>query len=175
MNPATLQPKKSNRKPSTRQRKAAKDVVLNELSDKPLPLGEVLAKVGYGTIVQDPQRITKSDGFQTALQELGLKEALEAQGINPQKIAEKIDVLLEAKKVTYRRNEYGDLEENGIEIDFTAVDKGLKHATAIYGIVPDKPPETKNIYNFIFNPDVQDQVDAINENIKNLLTRKHVE
>lgn len=171
----TQQPQQKGKKPTLRQRKAAKAVVLNELSDSPLPTGQVLESVGYGTIVQDPQRITESRGFKTALSELGLKEALVAQGINPEKIAEKIDVLLEAKKITYRRNEYGELEENGIEIDFTAVDKGLKHATAIYGIVPDKPPETKNIYNFIFDPGVQTQVDAINENIKNLLTRKHAE
>ena len=168
-------PLQQKRSPTPKQRKAAKAIVLNELSDQPLHTGKVLENVGYGTIVQDPKRIIESPGFRTALTELGLKEALEAQGINPKKIAEKIDVLLEAKKVTYRRNSEGDLEENGIEIDFTAVDKGLKHATAIYGIIPDKPPETKNIYNFIFDPGVQNQVDAINENIKNLLTRKHAD
>lgn len=152
-------PQKQKRNPTPRQRKAAHAVVENLLSDQPLHTGKVLENVGYGSIVQDPKRIIESEGFKTALAETGLRQALEAKGINPQKIAEKIDVLLEA------------VDKNGFD-DYTAIDKGLKHATAIYGITEEKPTETKNTYNFLFSSEAQQQVAMINENIKRMLTNK---
>jgi len=152
-----IQQKKQKRNPTPKQRKAAQAVVENLLSKTPLPTGQVLEKVGYGTIVQDPQRITESEGFKTALAETGLKEALEAKGINPNKIADKINVLLNA------------VNKEGHD-DYTAIDKGLKHATAIYGITEDKQSENKTTYNFLFSNEAQAQVAIINENIKRLLT-----
>lgn len=134
----------------------------NLLKDKPEPTGHVLEKVGYGEIVKDPQRITQSEGFQTALSEIGLRQALIAEGINPKKIAEKINVLLEATDVKG-------------EIDFTAVDKGLKHATAIYGILPEEEKPKGNTYNFIFNADVQAEIKKSEEAIKAHLIQKHVQ
>jgi hypothetical protein len=118
--------------------------------------GQVLENVGYGEIVKDPNRILESDGFLTAISETGLRQALEAQGINPKKIAEKIDVLLEAK--------------NGEKDDYTAIDKGLKHATAIYGITEQPKPTENKTYNFIFNPDVQIKIQEMEQGIKSLLT-----
>lgn len=107
--------------------------------------------------------VTNSEGFQLALQETGLKAALEKQGINPAKIAEKIDVLLNA------------VDKEGVQ-DYNAIDKGLKHATAIYGITDDKPKnEGGNTYNFIFSKEVRQEVEAIDNRIKEMLIKSHVQ
>ena len=144
------------RNPTPRQRRGAKAIVENLLSDNPLPTGQVLESVSYGKISKQPSRVLESEGFKTALAETGLREALIAQGINPQKIAEKVDVLLNAK--------------NGEKDDYTAIDKGLKHATAIYGITEDKPQEgSRNTYNFIFAPQTQEKIRQMDNEIKNLL------
>lgn len=91
-----------------------------------------------------------------------LKSALEKKGITPEKIADKINVLLDAK------------DEKGLN-DYTAIDKGLKHSTSIYGITPELPPNQSNItYNFLFSSETQDRIKAINEEIKaNLITNEH--
>lgn len=91
-----------------------------------------------------------------------LKEALIDQGIDEKKIAEKIDVLLTASV-------------DGIP-DYNAIDKGLKHATNIYGVVeePNQKP-TGNTYNFIFSPEVQSDVKAIEDRIKARLIKPHVQ
>ena len=75
-----------------------------------------------------------------------LKSALEKQGITPAKIALKVDELLE--------NE-----------DPNAIDKGLKHATAIYGVVPEEKPKG-NTYNFIQNTAIQADIRQLEEAIK---------
>lgn len=89
-----------------------------------------------------------------------LKQALLDKGITEDYLADKVNVLLSAK------------DRNG-DTDFTAVDKGLKHATNIYGVVDpnDKPAQTT--YNFIFNPEVQQQVQVINATIKAQLLKKY--
>lgn len=114
---------------------------------------------GFGTGAQNtPGIVINSPGFQTALASVGLREALVAQGIDPKRIAERIDVLLNAHDHTTG------------EDDYTAIDKGLKHATAIYGIT-DKPSGEGNrmTYNFIFSPDVQGRVREMDAEIKQLL------
>lgn len=112
----------------------------------------MLEDVGYGSIVQDPQRITESPGFQKALSEIGLKEALLSQGIDANKIAEKIKVLMNA------------VDREGLQ-DYSAIDKGIKHATAIYGIDTEKP-QSNTTYNFILNPSFQQQIKPLEEALK---------
>lgn len=90
---------------------------------------------------------------------LSLREALEKRGITGEKIAEKVGLLLDAKK--------------GARPDYTAIDKGLSHATRIHGIDEEgsnKQPSTT--YNFIFSGDVREKVRVIDAEIKNLLTAK---
>lgn len=94
--------------------------------------------------------VTNSIGYKEALAETGLLEALKNQGINPAKIASKIDYLLNAD-------------------DYNAVDKGLKHATAIYGVIDEKPKGTTNTYNFLFSPEVQNEIRNIDNIIKQRL------
>ena len=159
--------KKANKNPTPRQRKAAIELVKNLISKKPKPTGQVIGNVGYNKgAIDNPGIVLRSEGFKKALAEIGLKEALINQGINPQKIAEKIDVLLNAKETNANGEIKGD--------DYTAIDKGLKHATAIYGIIQDKPIESKNTYNFILIPEVRKDIDTINERIKKQL-RGYVE
>jgi hypothetical protein len=147
--------------------------VENLLKDQPLPTGQVLESVGYGQIVQDPQRITESPGFQEALGATGLRAALERQGINPKRIAEKIDILLNATKPIQKfSHETGETELLGETPDYQAIDKGITHATKIYGILdePTKNP-SGNTYNFIFSNEVRSKVQAIDEMIKAALTK----
>jgi len=136
---------------------AAQKVLENLLSPQPVSLGQVLDEAGYGRVSENPGRITESAGFQNALEEIGLKKALMVQGVNPQKIAKKIDLLLEAK-------------DRFKQDDYTAIDKGLKHATAIYGIVQEPPPsQSHNTYNFIFSSEVQHKIKAMEAEIKSFL------
>lgn len=87
-----------------------------------------------------------------------LKSALEKEGITPTYIAKKVNILLTA------------VDEKGND-DYTAIDKGLKHATTIYGVEsPDKPKE--NVYNFFFEPKFQQNIRSYDENLKNLILNK---
>lgn len=133
------------------QKKAALAIVQNSLIDNPIPRGEVLASIGYSQgITETPSIVTNSDGFKEALVETGLLDALKAQGINPAKIAKKIDYLLNAD-------------------DYNAVDKGLKHTMAIYGVIEEKPKGITNTYNFLFSEETQAQIKAIDNIIKQSL------
>lgn len=86
-----------------------------------------------------------------------LKQALIDRGINEDYISEKVEVLLTA------------VDENG-NTDYSAVDKGLKHASNFYGVASDDDkPKVNNTYNFIFSPEVQEQVKVANETIKSKL------
>lgn len=89
-----------------------------------------------------------------AIEKETLKSALEKQGITPERIAIKIDELLDAT------------DKDGVS-DYTAIDKGLKHATNIYGVEdePTKKP-TGNTYNFIFSEEVQKDVKELEARIK---------
>jgi len=87
-----------------------------------------------------------------------LKEALIDEGINEKYIAEKVNVLLKA------------VDEKGMT-DYTAVDKGLKHATNIYGVEDVEKPK-ENIYNFFFEPKFQQNIRSYDENLKNLILNK---
>lgn len=90
-----------------------------------------------------------------------LKQALLDQGIDEDYIAEKVDVLLTAT----------DKDGNP---DYTAIDKGLKHATVLHGVVDpdDKPKQTSTTYNFIFSAPVQEKVRVLEAEIKDMLTKK---
>lgn len=91
-----------------------------------------------------------------------LKSALEKQGITPAKIARKIDVLLEA------RDHLGN-------VDSGAVDKGLKHATNIYGVEDlNEKPKSQTTYNFIFNSETQEKIKKIDAEIKAQLINPNV-
>lgn len=86
---------------------------------------------------------------------LSLKEALVKSGITGEKIAEKVNVLLEAKK-------------DG-EPDYTAIDKGLAHATKIHGVLENEKPQGATTYNLIFSAPVQEKVKIIDAEIKSML------
>lgn len=150
--------KKSNKKnPTPIQQKGAKAVVENLLSDNPKPTGQVLESVGYSkNFAEQPSRVIESGGFQQALASTGLRKALEKAGINSGKIAEKINVLLEAK--------------NGDNDDYGAIDKGLKHATAIYGITDEKDKPNTVVYNFFHSPDIQETVKVFEQELKDKIT-----
>lgn len=91
-----------------------------------------------------------------------LKQALLDKGINEDYLAEKVNVLLNA------------IDEKGNE-DYTAIDKGLKHATNIYGIEdPFEKGKVNNTYNFLFTKEVKDEVNQIESIIKSKLTQRNV-
>lgn len=105
--------------------------------------------------------VINTPGFQDALEDIGLKEALVKQGITPQKIASKINLLLDAK--AGKKNDYG------------SIDKGLKHATAIYGVMSEPPKPTNTTYNFVFSADVQGSVKEFEEKIKSRLIQSETQ
>lgn len=153
--------------PTPKQRKAAQAIVKNLLSDAPQPESKVLANIGYSKgITETPSIVTESVGFKQAIAESGLKQALIAQGIDAKKIAQKIDVLLNAKEQVFKNNNTtGKIELVGEKDDYTAIDKGLKHATAIHGVIHEVPKEN-TIYNFILNPTFQQQIKPLEELLK---------
>lgn len=85
-----------------------------------------------------------------------LKEALIEKGITEDFLADKVNVLLTA------------VDDKG-QTDYTAVDKGLKHASSWYGVEDQTKPEGTKIYNFVFNQEVQKDVESINARIKEKL------
>lgn len=114
---------------------------------------------------QKAQRLIAKDSIINAIEvkRETLKTALEKQGITPVYIAEKVNVLLNA------------VDEKGNE-DYTAIDKGLKHATNIYGIEdPFEKGKVNNTYNFLFTKEVKDEVNQIESIIKSKLTQRNVQ
>lgn len=90
-----------------------------------------------------------------------LKQALIDKGITEDYLADKVNILLQAE----------DKQGNK---DYTAIDKGLKHATSIYGVVSDDDkPKNNNTYNFIFNPESQASIKEMESKIKAQLIQKH--
>lgn len=119
------------------------------------------------------QRLITKDNIIEAIEikRKSLKEALIEKGITEDKIADKINVLLDAKKAVYEKNDEGVFENVGDEIDYTAVDKGLKHAKEIYGVEDsDKPKE--NVYNFFFEPKFQQNIKNYDQNLKEQILNK---
>lgn len=89
-----------------------------------------------------------------------LRQALIDKGIDEDKIAEKVGELLEAS------------DEEG-NLDYGAIDKGLKHATTIFGVTdPQDQPRTQNTYNILFSAPVQERVREIEGEIRDILTKK---
>lgn len=103
------------------------------------------------------ENITKPNvALAIEIKQTSLREALINQGVTPEKIAKKVDSLLESK-------------------DHNAVDKGLKHATTIYGVADESNnPKQTNTYNFIFSPENQKDIKEIEERIKERLIKKNV-
>lgn len=86
-----------------------------------------------------------------------LKSALQKQGVTPEKIAKKVNQLLDSK-------------------DGNIIDKGLKHAKDIYGVEDlDNKPKTNNTYNFIFNAETQARVKEFEAKIKQRLINPDVQ
>lgn len=76
-----------------------------------------------------------------------LKSALEKKGITPEKIADKVNELLESP-------------------NYKAINNGLQHATKIYGVEDEKPPTQGNTYIQIFAPNIQAKIKELDETIK---------
>lgn len=130
--------------PTARQRKAARAVVDNFLSGKPITTSTVLQNVGYSpSIAQHPVRITGSEGFKASLAEFGLTEELVTVSLVE-------DIKAKPKN---RKPE-------------------LALAADILGMVKreEQPVDnSKTTYNFIFSPEVQERVRLVNEDIKKML------
>lgn len=90
-----------------------------------------------------------------------LRQALIDKGIDEDYLAGKVQVLLTGV----------DKEGN---TDYTAVDKGLKHASSWYGVEdPNDRPKTTSTYNFIFNEQTQAEIKEIESRLKARLIQKH--
>lgn len=161
------QPKKL-RKLTKKERGFVKDYVLTEN-------GTQSALKNYDTKDYKTASVIASENLdkpriQVAIEETRktLKNALIEEGVNEQYIAKKVNVLLTAEKKVFRNNvSTGEIEEIGTEPDYNAIDKGLKHATNIYGVEDiETKPKGNNTYNFIFNAEAQSEIKAMEEKIK---------
>jgi hypothetical protein len=136
--------KKPKRKPTPRQRKAAKAYINNFLSGKPVSTAIVLKSVGYGTGLQNqPSRVVESKGFKDSLKEFGLTEELITTALVQ-------DIQTKPEKRVQE----------------------LKLGAEILGMVKrEEAPKSdvKNTYNFLFSPEVQERVKVVNEDIKKML------
>ena len=136
--------KKPKRKPTPRQRKAAKAYIDNFLSGKPVSTAIVLKSVGYGTGLQNqPSRVVESKGFKDSLKEFGLTEELITTALVQ-------DIQTKPEKRVQE----------------------LKLGAEILGMVKrEEAPKSdvKNTYNFLFSPEVQERVKVVNEDIKKML------
>lgn len=139
--------------------------------DKVVEDGNVSKAVRETYNVQDPkyayvkgQRLIENDVISNAIEvkRKSLKQALIDQGITENYLAEKVGVLLTAT------------DEKGKE-DYTAIDKGLKHATSIYGVIDPQKTEGGNTYNFLFNAEAQSDIKELEDKIKAKLLQKYVE
>ena len=90
-----------------------------------------------------------------------LKEALIDKGITEDYLASKVNILLNG------------VNEKGVA-DYTAIDKGLKHATSIYGVESLEIPK-ENVYNFFFEPKFQQNIKNYDQNLKEQILNKDVE
>lgn len=156
-----------------RQKTLAKALVINELADKPKHIKEVLESVGYPTSTAESQakRVIAQKGVQEEIKTMA--QALEAQGINSIKIAEKIEVLLNAETPIYKNNnETGEVEHVGDKPDYQAVDKGISHALKI-GIGGGYAPEKSINVNveIVDRKAMQELADKINKEMLNANTR----
>lgn len=104
------------------------------------------------------------------VKQTNLKQALLDKGITATKIAKKVDELLEAETPIYKNNNATkSIELVGYAPDYNAIDKGLKHATNIFGVVDPEKPKTGNTYNFFFNPELRKKVSDVEAEIKEAL------
>lgn len=108
----------------------------------------------------------------TEIAQTTLKKALIAQGVTPEKIAEKVEELLDAETPIYKNNNSTKkIELVGYSADYNAIDKGLKHATNIFGIEDLAQPKSMNMYNFFFSPDLRKKVEVVEAEIKTALLK----
>lgn len=157
----TIQPKKL--QPLTKQDKDFVDKVVDTGKlTKSAQEAYKLDNARYAT--QKAQRLIAKDSIINAInvKRETLKSALELKGITPEKIADKINVLLDAE----------DLETG--KKDYTAIDKGLKHAKEIYGVEDSEKPKD-NVYNFFFEPTFQQNIKNYDENFKNQILKQDVQ
>lgn len=140
---AVPQSPQSRFKPKPRQRKAAVAVVENAKSDHPLPIGQVLKSVGYGTGLQtQPARVLESQGFKVALAEMGLTTELITESL--------VDDIHEKPG-----KRLGELRLGAEILKLTKPESD-----------PNEKPKTGNTYNFIFNAENQKDINKLNDNIK---------
>jgi len=155
--------KKKNKKLKPKEKEFAKKYVANNKN------GTKTVKEVYG--IKDDKyasvksaRLIGNDSIKDVIvkEELSLKKALIQQGITPEKIANKIDVLLNATSDVY---EDGDVV--GQRKDYTAINNGLKHAKDIYGVEdPDSNKVVSNTYQFFHNPTFQQNLQGYDQNFK---------
>lgn len=174
-------------------------------SPKPLPVGEVLKSVGYGTGLQNqPKRVLESEGFQEILSKY-LPEDLIAErhtellnAVNLEKLSfsekdtdeEITEVVskMEGYKLLYIKNatnSEGRVIDKYAYVkapDNMARDKALDKAYKLRGRYKtddegEKPKDIKpNIYNFFYEPVFQQNIKNYDENFKNqILKAQNVE
>jgi hypothetical protein len=133
-------------RPTNKQKKLAIAMVENMNSNDPLTKKEVLASVSYGKLASQPSRVLESKGYLQALRDLGLTEELVTTSL-----VEDIE-----KKPQNR------VKELALASDILQMRKPVD-------IDKNNDNSKGNTYNFLFNATTQQQIQDINEAIKQRL------
>ncbi len=133
-------------KVTTRQKKLAIKMVENMQRKEPLTKQQVLEDVGYNKIALSPSRILESQGYLQALRDLGLTEELVTTSL-----VEDIE-----KKPQNR------VKELSLASDILQMRKPVD-------IDKNKDNNKGNTYNFLFNETTRQQIEDINNAIKQRL------
>jgi len=108
-----------------KQTRAVKLTLENSVRDKPLTDKEIMAKAGYGEVIQNsPKQVKNSKGFQELLEEL----------LPDSKLFKRHNQLLDKKEYRREVNDEGRvIVKKTEEIDTNAVAKGLDMAYKLKG------------------------------------------
>ena len=130
------------KKPTPKQRIAARKIIENLYSNAPKDLGEILENIGYSkSIASNPQMVTESIGFKKALNDLGLTDELITTALvddikaKPKNRIQELKLGAEILKMVKKEEEPPKLTQN-------------------------------TTYNFIFSKEIQEQIRISNEIIK---------
>jgi len=131
--------------PKPRQKKLAMLVVENMQKKQPEPIGKLMESIGYGTTSLTPSIVTESKGYLQALRDLGLTEELVTTSLVDdinKKPQNRVKELSLASDILQMRKP--------VEVNKNDTNKG-------------------NTYNFLFNETTKQQIEDINNAIKQRL------
>jgi len=165
-----------------RQEKLGKALIENVLSDKPKTLKELVVSSGYDetTAIKQVPAVINQKGVQEVIKrETDLMlDALKKKGVTSEYVADRIKVLLDAKKIIKVAGKDGEMQIISEEDNYQAIDKGISHVAKFglgggYKTNDDGVSTQQNIQVNIFNtPEVKEIVADFEAKLKEQLSKQ---